>query len=96
MEVIVVSLGNRIKEQRKKTGMSQEKLAELVGVSRQAVTKWEADISAPSTTNLFALAEILGTSVDVLMDTETDESIRSLAEQAYYLYKKEEEKKAAD
>ena len=91
-----MSLGNRIKDQRKKTGMSQKKLAELVGVSRQAVTKWETDLSVPSTTNLFALAEILGTSVDVLMDTETDESIRSLAEQAYYLYKKEEEKKAAD
>lgn len=35
-----MSLGERIKEQRKSCGMSQEKLAELVGVSRQAVTKW--------------------------------------------------------
>ncbi len=91
-----MSLGNRIKDQRKKTGMSQKKLAELVGVSRQAVTKWETDLSVPSTTNLFALAEILGTSVDMLMDNERDENIRSSAEQTYYLYKMETEKKAAE
>ena len=48
-----MSLGERIKEQRKACDMSQEKVAELVGVSRQAVTKWEAERSAPSTENLF-------------------------------------------
>lgn len=91
-----MSLGKRIREQRKMVGMSQEKLAELAGVSRQAVTKWETDLSSPSTANLFALAEILGTRVDVLMDKESNESIRSSAEQTYYLYKLEEEKKVMD
>ena len=91
-----MSLGRRIKEQRKKACMSQEKVAELVGVSRQAVTKWEGDLSAPSTANLFALAEILGTTVDLLLDTEGDETKRSSSSQTYYLYKMEEEKKAAE
>jgi len=90
-----MSLGNRIKEQRKRAGMSQEKVAELVGVSRQAVTKWEADLSAPSTENLFALAKIFGTTVDLLLDTGEDETCRSSSEQTYYLYKMEEAKKAA-
>ena len=55
-----MSLGERIKEQRKSSGLSQEKVAEFVGVSRQAVTKWETGQSAPSTENLFKLAEIFG------------------------------------
>ena len=55
-----MSLGERIKEQRKISGLSQEKVAEFVGVSRQAVTKWETGQSAPSTENLFKLAEIFG------------------------------------
>ena len=67
-------LGERIKEQRIGSGLSQEKVAELVGVSRQAVTKWESGQSAPSTENLFKLAEIFGTTVDLLlMDGESEE-----------------------
>ncbi len=62
-----MTLAERIKEQRKKAGMSQEKVAELVGVSRQAVTKWESGQSVPSTQNLFKLAEIFGTTVDILL-----------------------------
>lgn len=62
-------LGERIKQQRKKCGLSQEKVAELVGVSRQAVTKWETGQSAPSTENLFKLAEIFGTTVDLLLNS---------------------------
>lgn len=90
-----MSLGERIKEQRKNCGLSQEKVAELVGVSRQAVTKWEAEQSAPSTENLFRLAEIFGTTVDILLASEKEEK-NSPAEQIYYLYKIEEAKKADD
>ncbi|MCD8145122.1 MAG: helix-turn-helix domain-containing protein [Oscillospiraceae bacterium] len=90
-----MSLGERIKEQRKSAGLSQEKLAELVGVSRQAVTKWETGQSAPSTENLFKLAEIFGTTADMLLASEKDEKA-SPAEQIYYLYKMDEEKKAEE
>lgn len=89
-----MALGERIKACRQSVGMSQEKVAELVGVSRQAVTKWEMNQSAPNTENLFKLAEIFGTTVDMLLDSD-DDSKQSPAEQIYYLYKLEEEKKAA-
>lgn len=88
-----MALGERIKECRQNTGLSQEKVAELVGVSRQAVTKWEMNQSAPNTENLFKLAEIFGTTVDMLLDSN-DSNKQSSAEQIYYLYKMEEEKKS--
>ena len=89
-----MALGERIKTCRQSAGLSQEKMAELVGVSRQAVTKWEAGLSAPSTENLFRLAEILGTTVDFLL-TEEEKAGPTPAEQIYYLYKLEQEQKAA-
>lgn len=89
-----MALGTRIKECRQKAGLSQEKVAELVGVSRQAVTKWESDQSAPNTENLFKLAEILGTTVDFLLTSETDS--RSVAEQVYQLFKEDEARKEAE
>lgn len=90
-----MTLGERIKECRKKSSLSQDKVAELVGVSRQAVTKWEAGQTAPNTENLFKLAEIFGTTVDLLI-SEKDSDSNSPAEQIYYLYKMEEEKKKAE
>ena len=87
-----MTLGERIKTCRQKIGISQEKVAELVGVSRQAVTKWESNQSAPNTENLFKLAEIFETTVDMLLESEKM-SKQSSAEQIYYLYKMEEEKK---
>lgn len=83
-----MTLGNRIRECRLKAKLSQEKVAELVGVSRQAVTKWEADQSTPNTDNLFKLAEILGTTVDFLITSEHD--TRSIAEQVYQMFKDDE------
>ena len=65
-----MSLGQNIKRFRGEAHLSQEKMAELVGVSRQAVTKWEADQSAPSTENLFRLAEVLSVTVDDLVGPE--------------------------
>lgn len=62
-----MTLGERIRACRQNAKLSQEKVAELVGVSRQAVTKWEADQTAPNTENLFKLAEIFGTTVDLLI-----------------------------
>ena len=66
-EVPDMTLGEKIRACRQEAGMSQEKIAELVGVSRQAVTKWEADQSVPHTEHLFRLSEIFGTTVDLLL-----------------------------
>ena len=86
-----MSLGEKIKACRQNAGMSQEKVAELVGVSRQAVTKWEANQSAPNTENLFKLAEIFGTTVDLLLASQNTGT--SPAEQIYHLYKMDEKRK---
>jgi transcriptional regulator with XRE-family HTH domain len=61
-----MTLGERIRVHRGKSGLSQEKIAELVGISRQAVTKWESGQSIPSMANLIVLAEILGVSLEDL------------------------------
>lgn len=87
-----MSLGQNIKQFRTNAHLSQEKLAELVGVSRQAVTKWEADQSAPSTENLFRLAEVLSVTVDDLVAQEAGGSV---AEEIYRLYKADEARKKA-
>ena len=62
-----MSLNETLKERRRALGLSQEKVAEQLGVSRQAVTKWESGQSAPSTENLFRLAELFHTTVDLLL-----------------------------
>lgn len=66
----MTTMENKIKALRQKAGITQEKVAERMGVSRQAVAKWEAGESAPSTRNLLKLAEIFDTTVDVLMNCQ--------------------------
>ncbi|SFG87781.1 helix-turn-helix transcriptional regulator [Enterocloster clostridioformis] len=61
------SLGETLKEHRTRCQMTQEFVAETIGVSRQAVSKWENGTSDPSTSNLFALAKLFGVSVEELL-----------------------------
>ena len=61
------SLGEAIKEHRTQCKMTQEFVAETLGVSRQAVSKWESGTSDPSTSNLVALAKLYGTSAEDLL-----------------------------
>ena len=61
------TLGETIKEYRTKCKMTQEFVAESLGVSRQAVSKWESGISDPSTSNLIALAKLFNISVEELL-----------------------------
>lgn len=61
-----MSMGKRICEARKNKGYTQEYVASQLGVSRQAVFKWEKDQTCPDTSNLIALAALLDTSVDYL------------------------------
>ena len=62
-----MTLGQNIQTARKAKGMSQEALAEKIGVSRQAVSKWESGASDPSTSNLLALAKLYGVSAEELL-----------------------------
>ena len=61
------SLGEKLKEHRMRCKMTQEFVAESLGVSRQAVSKWENGTTDPSTSNLFSLAKLFGISVEELL-----------------------------
>ena len=64
------TLGRRIQEGRKAAGLSQEYLGERLGVSRQAVSKWEADTSVPELENLIAMSRIFGVTIGALLGVE--------------------------
>ena len=62
-----MTLGERIQHYRKLRGLSQEQLADLVGVTRQAVSKWELNEAMPDAAKLALLATALGVSTDCLL-----------------------------
>lgn len=64
-------LSEKLKVLRKQARMSQEQLAEKLGVSRQAVTKWETAAGVPDIDNLRALSSLFGVSIDELLDNES-------------------------
>ena len=76
------TLGTMIAELRKQHGMTQLELAEKMGVTDKAVSKWERDLSCPDINSLPTLAEILGVSVDELMQIkkEADAPVSKVAE----------------
>ena len=70
------TMGKRISDLRKRKGMTQEQLAQQVGVTAQAVSKWENDLSCPDISILAQLAEALGVTTDELLGKV---QLRSLA-----------------
>ena len=62
-----IETANRLLQYRKENNLSQEELAEKIGVSRQAVSKWERSEASPDTDNLIRLAEIYGVSLDEML-----------------------------
>ena len=66
-EILRRSLGEVLKAHRTRCGMTQEFVAESLGVSRQAVSKWENGTADPSTSNLLKLAKLFGLSPEELI-----------------------------
>ena len=66
------SLGKMISEHRKQQGMTQLELAQKMGVTDKAVSKWERDLSCPDINSIPLLAEILGVSVEALLQVKTE------------------------
>ncbi len=64
-------ISEKIRELRKKANLSQESLAEKLGVSRQAVTKWETGAGDPDISNIIAIAELFQVSIDQLVGNKT-------------------------
>ena len=62
-----MTLGERIRDERKKRGLSQEELADILNVSSQAITKWETDRGIPDIANLIRISEEFEISLDELI-----------------------------
>ena len=67
-----IEIANRLVTLRKRNSLSQEALAEKLGISRQAVSKWERAEASPDTDNLILLSRIYGISMDELLSTEDE------------------------
>lgn len=65
-----MTLGQKLKEIRKRFGLSQESLAEIMNVSRQAITKWESDEGLPDVSNLQELSKVFNLTVDYLLNND--------------------------
>ena len=74
-----IEIANRLVKLRKEKGLSQEELADALGISRQAVSKWERAEASPDTDNLICLAKLYNVSLDKILDT--DETIEELKEE---------------
>lgn len=67
-----MTFGEKLKEIRKRFGLTQEKLSWLINVSRQAITKWENDEGLPDITNLQELSKVFGITIDYLLDKDNN------------------------
>lgn len=73
-KAVAKSLGEALKENRVRCQMTQEFVAETLGVSRQSVSKWENGSSDPNTSNLIALAKLYKVSPETLLECATERS----------------------
>lgn len=67
-----MTFAEKLRSIRKQAGMSQEKLAEKLGVSRQAITKWETDAGIPDIENLMAISSLFDISIDELLSNRKE------------------------
>lgn len=75
-----MTLGERIQSLRKEKGISQEALGELLGVTRQSISKWESDQTIPELDKLIALAKLFGISIGALLGVEEGDAAKELTD----------------
>ena len=68
-----MTFGEKLQALRKKQGLSQEQLAEALGVSRQAISKWELNAAVPDVENIVKLSALLHVTTDYLMKADVQE-----------------------
>ena len=68
-----MTLGEKLSKLRKEHNYTQEQLADILGVSRQSISKWESDIAYPETDKLIKLGKILECSMDYLLKEEVSD-----------------------
>lgn len=69
-----MTTGEKIAKLRKESNYTQEQLAEILGVTRQAVSRWESDLAYPETATLISIGKLFGCSMDYLLKEDADES----------------------
>lgn len=79
-KIVIMTFGEKLKEARKESGLSQEQLAEKMSVSRAAIAKWENDKGMPDINNLKAIAQLLNISIDYLLDDDEKISFNEIKE----------------
>lgn len=88
-----MTTGEKLAKLRKENNYTQEKLAELLGVSRQAISKWEADGAFPETEKLIQISKLYNCSIDYLIKNNNDQKIDNakpvISEDEVYSFKKE-------
>ena len=93
-----MTLGDKLSKLRKQNNYTQEQLADILGVSRQAISKWESDASYPETEKLIQLSDMYHCSLDYLLRDEMEsddrnQSERSINLEKHFYYEKTSEKK---
>lgn len=79
-EEFKMTFGEKLKEARKKAGLSQEQFAEKMNVSRSAIAKWETDKGMPDVNNLKVMSQLLNVSIDYLLDEDEKISFNEMKE----------------
>ncbi len=93
-----MTLGDKLSKLRKQNNYTQEQLADILGVSRQSISKWESDASYPETEKLIQLSDMYHCSLDYLLRDEIEsddcnQSERSVNLEKHFYYEKTSEKK---
>ena len=82
-----MTLGEKLSKLRKEYNYTQEQLADILGVSRQSISKWESDIAYPETEKLIELGKIFECSMDYLLKDEVAEKTGDSVSESYFTEK---------
>lgn len=88
------NIGKRIKELRRKRDMTQEKLADFLGVTYQSVSKWETGVTSPDLALIVPLARVLGVSTDELLGATVTDERKAYFDREYHQFWLKEDKEA--
>ena len=85
-----MTLGEKLSKLRKENNYTQEQLADILGVSRQAISKWESNITYPETDKLIRMSELFDCSLDYLLKDaeETDRNNQSNSNEEILFFRK--------
>ena len=72
-----MTIGEKLQQLRKDSNYTQEELADIMGVSRQSISKWESDVAFPETEKLITLSKLYQCSIDYLLNEDSDEKVKS-------------------